>query len=98
MTFKNSQWAVTKYGLEVLKPEPPYEIKASRLTETTTRNDGTFYDWPVHVAEKEWVDLGAFAEAFRQALEFHKGSYSPEVNSEMLEASFTKASRIANER
>lgn len=96
--FKNRQWAVTKYGLEVLKPEPPYEIQASRLTETTTRDDKTFYDWPVHMAEKTWVNVAAFEEAFEQALRAHKGRYSPDVDPDMLAASFAMARQIAARR
>ena len=96
MTFKNSQWAVTKYGLEVLKPEPLYKIEASRLTMTRPYNP-QFYDWPLHMAEKEWVNLDAFNEAFSKALEFHKGRYSPKADPKMLEASIVEARRLRRE-
>jgi hypothetical protein len=96
--FKNAQWDVTDYGLEVVKPLAPYEISADRLTETTERSGNTFYDWPVHMAEKTWVDIGAFNEAFEEALEEHKGRYSPRVDSTMLDASFIEARRIAAKR
>ncbi len=96
--FKNFQWAVTKSGMATVKPEARYECHAKRLTETTDRMNGTFYDWPVHMAEKTWVDVEAFNEAFEQALEFHKGRYSPPVDRKMLEASFKEARRIAKVR
>ena len=64
MGFKNGQWAVTDYGMETVPPEAPYEFEASRLLEVTDRPKGKFYDWPVHLAEKTWVDIEAFIEAF----------------------------------
>lgn len=98
MSYQNSQWAVTEYGLETVAPEARYEIEASRLTETTKRGDDTFYEWPVHLAEKEWVDLGAFIQAFEKALELHKDRYSLNLDTEMLEASKKMASCIAKKR
>ena len=96
--FKNAQWAVTDYGIETVKPEASYEIDAGRLTEMSERSNGTFYDWPVHMAEKEWVDIEAFNEAFAEALEEHEGRYSPEVDLALLAATFTEAYRIAKGR
>jgi hypothetical protein len=29
------------------------------------------YNWPVHMAEKTWVDIVAFIEAFTAALAIH---------------------------
>ena len=95
--FKNHQWEVTKYGLEARKPEAPYEIKASRLVEATTRANGEFYDWPVHMAEKNWVDLNAFVEAFQEAIRAHSGRYSPPVDHTKLDASVNEAWRIRRE-
>ncbi len=96
MTFKNRQWAVTKDGLELLEPIPAiksYVIEASRLTETRPGHP-EFYDWPLHMAEKEWVILDAFNEAYSRALEFHKDRYYPEADPEKLEASIVEARRL----
>jgi len=87
----NKQWAVSNSGLETIKPAVRYEIKASRLTETTERADETFYAWPLRMAEKQWINMDAFAEAFSQALELHKGRYTPEYNRVMLRASLAEA-------
>ncbi len=104
MTFKNWQWAVTDYGLEAIGgatsptirgETPTYEFSTKRLAETTERRDETFYDWPVHMAEKTWVDVEAFNKAFEQAIEFHKGRYSPAVDRKIIEASFKEAKRVA---
>ena len=106
MTFKNWQWAVTDYGVESVHGAtsptidgitPPYHFDATRLVEMTERPNGTFYDWPVHMAEKTWVDIDAFNEAFEKALELRQGRYSPVLDPEMLRASFVEARRISAE-
>lgn len=95
--FKNAQWAVTDYGLEAEPPNAPYEISKRSLTLESHRGDETFYNWPVHVAEKSWVDINAFNEAFDKALKEHKGHYVPEVDPKMLAKSFAEACLIAAE-
>jgi hypothetical protein len=67
--FINRQWAVTGYGLECVEPGSRYEAEGSRMNEMRPGTD--LYDWPVHMAEKEWVDLEAFIEAFEQALRLY---------------------------
>jgi hypothetical protein len=68
--FINHQWAVTGYGLECVQPGAGlYEAEGSRMNETRPGTD--LYDWPLHMAEKDWVDLGAFNEAFEHALRLY---------------------------
>lgn len=69
--YQNHQWKVTKYGLETKKPASPYHFEAERLSELTERSGETLYDWPIHMAEKNWVDLKEFIDAFKKALGFH---------------------------
>lgn len=89
--YKNHQWEVTSYGLEARKPQAPYEIAAKRLSETVSYPARTFYSWPVHMAEKTWVDRDAFNQAFTKALELHAGKYDPPLDQEMLEASIIQS-------
>jgi len=64
--FKNEQWAVTDFGIELLLNVPfHYDIPKSRLRESGR-------GWLAHMAEKSWVDMGLFTEAFCLALEIHK--------------------------
>ncbi len=68
---------MTDFGLECVNGR--YDIEASRLTEATI--DATIYDWPFHMAEKEWLDYPAFVEAFAKALTIHNrkcGAANPE--------------------
>jgi hypothetical protein len=90
--FANSQWAVTSYGLECLTSY--YPIEAARLTETRpgTRD---MYDWPPHMAEKEWVNVPAFIEAFGQALRIHIEGHPV---SEAWVAAVREAETVAAER
>jgi len=97
--MKNGQWQVTNYGVEsiVSATTPRYDFAADRLLETTDRHNGTFYDWPVHMAEKDWVDIEAFIEAFQAALAIHAEHIGAVANPTMLETSLLEARRIARE-
>lgn len=59
--FANTQWAVTKFGLESLTWE--YAIERKRLAEL---------DWVEHVCSKTWADVHSFCEAYEVALIFHR--------------------------
>jgi len=96
--YENHQWAVTEDGIESIKPETIYPIEAHRLLERHGVGGGKFYDWPVHMAKKTWVDLEAFIEAFRTALRLHAGKYQGQVDPDILEASVSEARREAAKR
>jgi hypothetical protein len=95
--FENHQWQVTDYGMESAKPAPTYHFEGRRLLETQGAGMGEMYDWPVHMAEKTWVDVEAFIEAFTQALKLHSDKIG-KVNDDMLRASLAKARREAQSR
>jgi hypothetical protein len=95
MAFKNAQWKVTDFGIERVGKTVPYEIPAKNLAEIRNDHGGPLYDWPIHMAEKRWVDINLFIEAFKAALDFHKARYSPAVNPTMLEASCAEARKDA---
>ena len=85
--WTNSQWKLTTYGIECIAPVL-YEIPKSRLLETTERNGQTYYDWPIHMAGKEWVEPAAFNAAFRAAV----AQFAPKgFDAAMLERSFEYA-------
>jgi hypothetical protein len=63
--FQNAQWKVTRYGLECRTV--PYDIAAKGLGNLR----GFFPSLPLHMAEKNWVDIRLFCEAFREAVQFH---------------------------
>jgi hypothetical protein len=54
--WRGSQWAVTAYGIE--EAGGKYLIERERLGDL---------DWCSHMAEKMWVDVAEFREAFRRA-------------------------------
>jgi hypothetical protein len=90
--FENHQWRVTAYGVESIEPAPTYELSAKRFLET---NRTEFYDWPVHMAEKNWIDIEAFIEAFTKALSLHAGKLDGAVDPAKLTASIDKARQQA---
>ncbi|MGO6738028.1 hypothetical protein ACC732_26425 [Rhizobium ruizarguesonis] len=87
--FRNHQWAVTDYGLESVVPGAPYEynISAGTLLGTGSAGAGEFYDWPLQMFGKTWVDKDAFVEAFNKALEAH----GKEADKELLQKSIDAA-------
>jgi hypothetical protein len=96
--YANHQWAVTKYGVETVPPESKYHFEASRLTEMRGDGEDGIYDWPVHMAEKTWVNIESFIDVFKKALELHVGRYAPPVDSSVLAKSLAAARREAARR
>ncbi|MFB0493630.1 hypothetical protein ABIE45_006286 [Methylobacterium sp. OAE515] len=96
--FENRQWRVDEDGVESVDPAPEYWFEAKRLSETTARSGETFYDWPLQMADKTWIDIEAFIEAFTKALELHAGKYAPPVDEDMLARSVERARREARRR
>jgi len=89
--YQNHQWAVTDYGVESVKPERKYHFSADRLLEEAGAGMGVLYFWPVHMAEKPWVDTKAFNDAFTKAIELHAGRYKGTVDRAKLAASIAKS-------
>jgi hypothetical protein len=79
VVVRGQQWMVTSTGIEPADGSKSYLIEAERLTELTTRSNGTFYDWPIHMAEKEWVDMSDFLLVFAAALAIHGSDFDPEM-------------------
>jgi hypothetical protein len=65
------EWAVTAYGIEAR--DGRYAIDKRYLAE----QHGS-WSWPMHMAEKGWVDLEDFIEAWLVALEKHRAEMAPE--------------------
>lgn len=68
--WQNKDWRVTKQGLSSV--DPSYHIGVDQLADTRALADGTVVSmWPMHMAEKSWVNLKTFVEAFEIALTVH---------------------------
>jgi hypothetical protein len=63
--YRNRQWAVTDYGIENIRGPYHYYIPKSDLKMRMGSPDRTWVD---HMAEKNWVDVEAFQDAFQRAL------------------------------
>ncbi len=64
--WQGRQWAVTEYGIEAR--DGKYHLPAERLSETRLYQGHELPDWPLHMAEKTWVDIHDFCTAFMVAL------------------------------
>lgn len=96
--FKNAHWQVLDDGVETIDPLPPYDFALDRVFETTSRSGVTYYDWPVHMAEKTWVDIGLFNEAFERAIRVEAEASGQAVDEARLERSYAESYRIAGRR
>jgi hypothetical protein len=95
--FQNHQWLVTERGLTSVQPgsSPPYHIEAERLL---LRREGGLYLWPMQVAAKSWVDLDAFEEAYRQAIQLMRADDVQKVDPDLLERSIGAARALVQKR
>lgn len=92
--IKKSQWAVDHHGIKGNSETGRYFIAIHRVPAITERHSGTFYDWPLHMAEKDWVDLPQFLEAFEKAIRLHAALTGKRIDLELLCASHIEAWRI----
>ncbi len=89
--FANSQWRVTPRWLECPCPPFAYPIEMARVAETVTLSNGqTYYAWPLHMAEKEWVVRTMFLEAFEAALRWNARNGGQPVDEAMLTRSIDR--------
>ena len=73
-------------------------IPADRLLSKDGIGGGTYYDWPLHMGVKTWIGIDAFNEAFKQALQYHRGKYRGEVDQVMLRESLCCTAEQAKRR
>ena len=95
--YQNNQWKLLEDGMlesiDVMMPE--YWIDAKRMTHLNeSLGNGKLYEWPIHMSEKTWIDMAAFEEAFRKALDFNKLEYDTDA----LDESFVVAHRAVAKR
>jgi hypothetical protein len=92
----NPGWTITKDG-DLVADEgaaSEYLIDRARLLETTDRAGETTYDWPVHMAEKTWVNVEIFLDAFERALKQNGMAY----DDEMMRRTIRAARKIGHQR
>ena len=94
VTFKNSVWAVDENGLHTVGDFPRYEIPSEEIFKITDRGGTKYYDWPVHMAEKTWVDPVLLNSAFDAAIKHFSKSSGKSIDTKMLNASYSEAIRI----
>jgi hypothetical protein len=95
--FENHQWQVTDFGVESIRPAPTYPIPADRLLEARWGR-APVYSFPMQMAQKTWVDIEAFIEAFEKALQLLADRIEGSVDPEKLTASIAKARQEAMRR
>lgn len=87
MRYSNCQWVYDGEFLETLVPDAAYLIRGSRIFETTERDGTIYYDWPLHMARKEWPDYTACTAAFLYVVSDQSHIQGIAIDRAMLEAS-----------
>ncbi|MEO7859012.1 MAG: hypothetical protein ABIU05_01000 [Nitrospirales bacterium] len=93
-----NQWKVSEDGLEVAGEPFEYFIEMAKISRLTERNGIQYYEWPLHMAIKQWVDIEAFLTAFEKALEALEDKEGAPINQKALANSFSKARELASLR
>jgi|GEM_PF-1722693 len=104
--FDNVQWSLENEMLgakvgsktpQMLGASPPYKIKPTRVFDEVDRAGVQYYEWPVHMAQKTWVDIEQFIEVFEAAIRSEAERSGKSIDRTMLQRSFQYA-RVENAR
>jgi hypothetical protein len=93
--FKNAHWEISNDWIASTSSLPTYEFSIDRVFKEIRRKGKTLYDWPILMAEKIWVDVGLFNEAFEKAIRHHSQVTGTPIDESMLEESFAESYRVA---
>lgn len=86
------QWLFDEDGLYA--PAEGYFIEANRLSQRRTVNGRECYDWPIHLAEKEWARLADLWPAFGAALLNSGNPIDPTIWAATYEAAEREAAKV----
>ena len=87
---QGSQWAVDQSRFWALPPER-YEFGTSRIGEIEDWGNGRIYTFPVHMAEKNWVDIEDFISVFQVAWSIYGALQEQPLNPEIMERTIRQA-------
>ena len=93
-----SQWKVTEFGLESVGQQSENFIEMEKVSQVTKRDGIEYYEWPLHMAMKSWVDIENFIIVFERALEAYEEKVGAPIDQTLLSNSFSKARELANLR
>lgn len=90
--YENSQWILKKDKIITASFEPRYEISINRLSEIQYAGATQYYSWPLHLSEKNWVDLSEFEDVVEVALR-EIPHIAHDIDREKMKASFNKVKK-----
>ncbi len=92
--YQGSQWAVNQELFWALPPER-YDFQTRRIGEIEDWGSGPIYTFPVHMAEKEWVDIEDFIEVFQAAWSLYGALLPAPLDKEVMERTVRQARKVA---
>lgn len=93
--FKNSEWVVTDDSIEALAGDKGYWIEMDEIFRETSRDGIAYYTWPIQLAEKNWVAIPLFFEAFLSALRCRAKQTGLAIDEPMLARTYGRAIETA---
>ncbi len=93
-----SQWKLTEFGFESVGQQSENFVEMERVSQLTERDGVNYYEWPLHMAIKSWVDIEDFIIVFERALEAYEEKKGAQINQAILSNSFKKTRELASLR
>lgn len=91
--WEGRQWAVTTYGLETISEPYHYYLTPLSLNDKRTTPRGEVFDNPLHMVEKEWLDVEDYLTAWLAALALH----GQQSDQETVRLTITEAHKLRRE-
>jgi len=96
--YQNAQWAVTAYGIEQVPPSSgPIPASDIAFTRKDSKGHVIYYDLPLHMAGKQWVNIELFLDAFMRALVKHEAAHRGPISLKLFIETADAARDLAQE-
>jgi hypothetical protein len=92
------QWEVDQHIFRTRPPEDNYDFATRRIGEIEDWGNCPIYTFPVHLAEKEWVDIEDFIEVFVLAWSVYGPLQPQPLDQTILDRSLFHARKVARQR
>jgi hypothetical protein len=93
--YQNRHWIVDDQGMRPTEPRGGYHILYRTIFDKRGSGPDAPFDWPLHMAEKTWVDIGTFNEAFCTAVRYYSRLIGHALDEDHLRSSCDEAFRLA---
>lgn len=94
MVHRGAQWAVDQETFRALPPER-YSIPTRWIGNIDDWGNGPVYEFPVHMAEKSWVDIDDLISVFRAAWYVYGALQPAQLDDAIMERTVQQARKVS---